>query len=71
VIGYEGTWDLSASGVLRRSSGRLLRGRDLRQPVPDDAVPQFALYLQGKTPPPVGWPSRWVRWPDWRLMQQH
>jgi len=45
VIGYEGTWDLSASGVLRRPSGRLLRGRGLRQPVPDDAVPQFALYL--------------------------
>jgi len=60
VIGDEGTWDLSAAGVLRLPSGRLLRGRGLRQPVPDDALPQFALYLQGKTPPPVGWP-------DWRL----
>jgi len=67
VIADEGTWDLSAAGVLRLPSGRLLRGRGLRQPVPDDALPQFALYLQGKTPPPVGWPSRWVRWPDWRL----
>ena len=44
-----------------------MRGRGLCQRVPDDAVPQFALYLQGKTPPSVGWPSRWVRWPDWRL----
>jgi len=25
------------------------------------------LYLQGKPPPAVAWPSRWLRWPDWRL----
>jgi len=25
------------------------------------------LYLQGKQPPVVAWPSRWLRWPDWRL----
>ncbi len=55
------------AGVLRLPSGRLVRGRGLSQPVPDGALPQFGLYLQGKTPPPVGWPSRWVRWPDWRL----
>jgi hypothetical protein len=23
--------------------------------------------LQGKPPPPMGWPSRWVPWPDWWL----
>ncbi len=67
MIDDEGTWDLSAAGVLRLPSGRLLRGRGLRQPGPEDALPQFALYLQAKTPLPVGWPSRWVRWPDWRL----
>ena len=65
MIDDEGTWDLSAAGVLRLPSGRLLRGRGLRQPVPDDTLPQFALYLQGKTPP-VGRPSRWVHWPAWR-----
>jgi hypothetical protein len=67
VTDDEGTWDLSAAGVLRLPSGRLLRGRGLRQPMLDDALPQFGLYLQGTPPPPVGWPSRWVRWPDWRL----
>ena len=29
--------------------------------------PQFALYLLGHPPPPVGWEARWVRWPDFRL----
>jgi len=67
VIDDEGTWDPSTAGVLRLPSGRLLRGRGLRQPVPDDALSQLALYLQGEPPPPVGWSSRWVRWPDWRL----
>lgn len=27
----------------------------------------MALYLLGKPPPPVTWPSRWVRWPDFWL----
>ena len=67
MIDDEGTWDPSTAGVLRLPSGRLLRGRGLRQPVPDDALPQLALYLQAKPPPPMGWSSRWVRWPDWRL----
>jgi protein-tyrosine phosphatase len=25
------------------------------------------VYLLGKEPPAVGWESRWVRWPDFRL----
>lgn len=29
--------------------------------------PDFALYLQGRPPPPVAWESRWLRWPDWWL----
>ncbi len=53
--------------MLRLPSGRLVRGRGLRQPLPAGALPQFALYLQGKPPPAVAWPSRWLRWPDWRL----
>lgn len=39
----------------------------MRQPLPAGAAPQFGLYLLGGPPPPVRWPSRWVRWPDWRL----
>ncbi len=60
-------WEESAPGVFRLPSGRLVRGRGLRQPLPAGPVPQFALYLQGRPPPAVAWPSRWLRWPDWRL----
>jgi hypothetical protein len=64
------TWDPAAEGVLRLPSGRLVRGRGLRRPLPEDgggAVPAFGLYLLGRRPPAVGWESRWVRWPDFRL----
>jgi len=62
-----GQWDASASGVLRLPSGRLLRGRGLRQPVPQGPPPHFALYLLGQAPTPVAWEARWVSWPDLRL----
>lgn len=48
-------------------SGRLVRGRGLRHPLPDGPQPDFGLYLQGKRPPAMLWPSRWIRWPDWWL----
>lgn len=54
-------------GVLALPSGRLVRGRGLRRPFPDGPLPEFALYLLGKEPPPVDWESRWLRWPDFRL----
>ncbi|MDT0166515.1 protein phosphatase [Actinotalea sp. AC32] len=65
-------WDGSAvpgTGVLALPSGRLVRGRALRRPVPAGPEPQFGVYLLGREP--VGaaapaWPSRWVRWPDFR-----
>jgi rhodanese/phosphatase family protein len=60
-------WDPSAPGVLALPSGRVLRGRGLRAPVPEGPQPEFALYLLGHEPPPVDWPARWVRWPDFRL----
>ncbi len=53
--------------MLRLPSGRLLRGRGLRRPLPEGVVPQFAVYLAGQEPPPVQWDARWVRWPDFRL----
>lgn len=44
-----------------------MRGRALRGGEVPGIRPEFAVYLQGGHPPPVPWPSRWVRWPDWRL----
>ena len=60
-------WDPISSGVLRLPSGRLVRGRGLRQPPPPGPEPTFAVYLLGKTPPTVTWESRWLRWPDFWL----
>ena len=60
-------WEPTATGVLRLPSGRLVRGRGLRHPLPDGQPPTFGLYLCGDQPPPVEWESRWVRWPDFRL----
>lgn len=64
-------WDLSAPGVLKLPSGRLVRGRGLRKGLPPDPEPTFGVYLLGKTPPMVGWESRWIRWPDFRLPADH
>lgn len=50
--------------MLRLPSGRLVRGRGLGRPLPDGPTPDFAVYLLGHRPPPVGWESAWVRWPD-------
>ncbi len=60
-------WPESAQGVLRLPSGRLVRGRGLRKPLPDGPLPHFGLYLQGRPSAPVAWESRWLRWPDFRL----
>ncbi|MEU6821581.1 protein-tyrosine phosphatase family protein [Streptomyces atriruber] len=61
------TWQPTAPGVLRLPSGRLLRGRGLRHPLPDGEVPEFGVYLLGKRPPEVDWEARWLPWPDFRL----
>lgn len=53
--------------MLRLPSGRLLRGRSLRQPMPPGTVPDFALHLLGRRPAPFEGEARWVRWPDFRL----
>jgi hypothetical protein len=62
-----GTWEPGTAGVLRLPSGRLIRGRGLRRPLPAGPQPGFALYLLGRQPPPVPWEARWVRWPDFGL----
>jgi hypothetical protein len=61
------TWDPAGAGVLRLPSGRLIRGRGLRNPIPPGPDPTFGVYLLGEPPPPVAWESRWLRWPDFRL----
>ncbi|MCX0269180.1 protein phosphatase [Nocardia zapadnayensis] len=61
------SWDPAAPGVLRLPSGRLVRGRGLRNPLPPGDLPQFGVYLQSHEPAPVEWESRWVRWPDFWL----
>src|SRR5256885_14704792 len=61
------TWDPDGAGVPRRPSGRLVRGRALRRPLPPGPVPTFAAHLLGSAPPEVAWESRWLRWPDFRL----
>lgn len=62
-----GTWDPDGTGVLRLPSGRLVRGRGLRAPLPAGPAPDFAVHLLGRRPSPTPWESRWLRWPDFRL----
>lgn len=61
------TWDPETPGLLRLPSGRLVRGRGLRNHAPTGRKPEFGVYLQGREPAPVAWESRWVRWPDFWL----
>ncbi|WP_369133670.1 phosphatase [Modestobacter sp. I12A-02662] len=60
-------WDPGAPGVLTLPSGRRVRGRGLRDPLPPGPVPELGVYLLGGRPDPQPWESRWVRWPDFRL----
>ncbi|MFF3757519.1 protein phosphatase [Streptomyces sp. NPDC002185] len=60
-------WPEDAPGVLRLPSGRLVRGRGLRRPLPAGPAPTFAVHLVGRRPPETPWPSVWLRWPDFRL----
>lgn len=61
------TWSPTDRGVLALPSGRLVRGRGLRGPVPDGPTPTYGVYLLGKPPPALPWEARWLRWPDFRL----
>jgi hypothetical protein len=61
------TWEVGDRGVLALPSGRLVRGRGLRDPMPSGHPPSFGVYLLGSRPPELGWESLWVRWPDFRL----
>jgi protein-tyrosine phosphatase len=67
VSGDVEPWSPDDPGVLVLPSGRLVRGRGLRHPLPGGSLPTYALYLLGREPDPQPWPSRWLRWPDFRL----
>jgi len=60
-------WDPAAPGVLRLPSGRLVRGRGLRRPLPEGPLPDVGAYLVGRPPPEVAWEGHWVRWRDFGL----
>jgi len=61
------SWEAGAPGVVCLPSGRLVRGRGLRRPLPTGPAPTFGVYLLGRPPPSVAWESRWIRWPDFWL----
>lgn len=60
-------WDPSTPGVLRLPSGRLVRGRGLRYPLPAGQRPTYGLYLLERPPAEQPWPQEWVRWRDFWL----
>ncbi len=60
-------WEPGGPGVVELPSGRLVRGRGLRHPMPSGHPPTFGVYLLGAPPPDFGWERRFVRWPDFRL----
>ncbi|MDQ2739723.1 MAG: protein phosphatase, partial [Actinomycetota bacterium] len=60
-------WSAGTPGILSLPSGRLVRGRGLRRPLPDRTPPEFGVYLLNKRPEPVSWDARWVCWPDFWL----
>jgi len=60
-------WDPGAPGVLTLPSGRRVRGRGLRAPLPPGPLPELGVYLLGRSPGAMPWETAWVRWPDFRL----
>ena len=61
------TWESTTPGLLQLPSGRLVRGRALKRPLPGGQSPEFGLYLTTRRPARTSWPSRWLRWPDFWL----
>jgi protein-tyrosine phosphatase len=61
------TWPDGTPGLVVLPSGRRLRGRGLRNPLPGGDLPEFGVYLLGEAPAPMTWESQWLRWPDFRL----
>lgn len=60
-------WNPSAPGVLELPSGRRVRGRSLRKPLPVGPLPTCTFCLLGKSPPQEAWDVVWLPWRDFRL----
>lgn len=60
-------WSPSDAGVMPLPSGRLVRGRGLRRPMPSGPAPTYGVYLLGDPPPEFGWQSHWLKWRDFWL----
>lgn len=54
-------------GVVELPDGRRIRGTGAGRPRDAVPAPDFAVYLLGRDPAIEQWPSRWVRWRDFRL----
>ncbi|TMR02665.1 protein tyrosine phosphatase [Actinomadura soli] len=60
------------TGALQLPDGTRVRGRGLRDPLPDGPAPDFGLYLgsdrlRRRHEPEMGWPAAWIEWPDFLL----
>lgn len=58
------------TGALQLPDGSWVRGRGLRRPLPDGPLPEFGLYLGGRTlrqRHTFSWEHEWVDWPDFLL----
>ncbi|CAM5393234.1 hypothetical protein SGRIM128S_09066 [Streptomyces griseomycini] len=60
-------WDDGTPGVVRLPSGRLVRGRGLRNGLPEGQEPTLAVYLTDRRPAAQPWESLWIRWRDFWL----
>jgi hypothetical protein len=67
MVFRSGAWEAGARGVMALPSGRLIRGRGLRNPDPGGPDPEFGLYVVGGAMHGVPWEYRWVAWPDFGL----
>ena len=64
---HDGPVDPRGPGRAAVPSGRLVRGRGVRRPLPDTQLPELGIYLLGRRPPAPPWESRWLQWPDFLL----
>ncbi|TDD27137.1 protein tyrosine phosphatase [Actinomadura sp. KC06] len=60
------------TGALQLPDGVWVRGRGLRNPLPDGPAPDFGLYLgsgrlRRRHEAALSWPAAWIEWPDFLL----
>ncbi len=58
------------TGAIELPDGTRVRGRGLRNPMPDGPAPDYGLYLGSgrlRRKHPISWAHDWVEWPDFLL----